>query len=223
MIKKFLYISIIVFIGFVVALFSPWREQGGRILGYFGFKTVVESSGLEVYSFSDPIDVYIDNKLVGTVDESNLFYKSFSVKEGTHKVSLKKTSSPDSYHSVSKLVSFHGGVNNVFAYELGPSEQFSQGYILTSKKISNFENRNYTNLQVNVLQKNSEIVLNGKILENGKNYKVDLDTTSHLLVQKKGYESMDITLFPEDIKERRKLSQYDMELEITLFLKPFNV
>ncbi len=191
-----------------------------------GLENIKVYSGVSVFSLKDQIEVYIDNEYKDKVDASGGLLEISEVEPGIHRVTLKKKTEGDvKYYEYSKSLNFVPGVSNVIAYELGPTEEFSQGHVFyTEKKTDPIEPGNTVISFVSSITE-IEVYLDDKLI--GKtplnNYKINLDKQQVVKLRKDGYEELSFKILPEAQEDRNKLELLRLYIEAELFLKPIDI
>lgn len=127
--KKFLItLSILSFLS-AVAIISPWKAIGDKILGVVGL-SVSSPVSISVNSKEGNLRVFINDKEEGTTPlELN------NLSPGSYKVKLvKDTNTPDFYTEFERAFDIEEGTQVVINWELGPSNEFSSGEIYFFKR-----------------------------------------------------------------------------------------
>lgn len=213
--------SLIIVMGLIVlAFWSPWQEWNIHWTNIFGIGSRDEFSGLKVKSFSGELEVFLDGKSVGKVDDKQSFLEVFPIEPGEHNVKLSRPEDKGYYEEVERRVNFEQEVDVVIGYDLGPSALFSEGHVLTSRK-SYTLGQNPTLDIVSTLE-NVDVKIDGKDI--GKTplraIPMSIDTTHVLSFNKPGFDPLEIEIFPSEQSEREKLKDLVLNLEVTLFAKP---
>ncbi len=226
--RSVLSIIIVLLICTVVGLWSPWLQLNISISKLFGVEEPDSISGLEVYSLSGELEVYIDEeKAEGTAvfNESPLIIDE--VEPGNRLIRIiRKSDFPDSYWSFSKLINFEQGKTVVITYNLGPEEQFSEGHVITVSKsdLQADSNRAVINFKANVSGANlfiddAPFVITTKELSET----LALNKQHIIKVEKPGYETLEFTILPKDQEDRDALKGYDINVDIYLMAQPILV
>ncbi len=224
--KKLVILVIILVACSVIGLWSPWRNLNINLGGLFGVSEIESLSGLQVYSLSGTIEVYLDNEYSGeiTVEDSPLTVSK--IEPGERIVTLKRKSDVlNSYQEINKLVTFVEGTNVVMSYNIGPVEEYSEGHIIYPeiKEIINEPTKLYitTSVEDVSLQIDSSLpeVLRG--LRGDR--ELDLSKQHLINISKNGYEPLEFNILPSNQEERDKLSKYNLILEVDLMKQPLNI
>ena len=111
----------------------------------------------------------------------------------------------------------------VMAYDLGPSEAFSEGHIL-------FTSKNYKKNQnpvVNIISSPEDVnvfIDDEQIGTSPINeLELDLSRQHKIRFEKTGYDSLEFMILPEDQESRDKLKDLTINLEVNLFLQPVKI
>jgi len=127
--KKFLLtLSILSFLS-ALAIISPWKSIGDKILGIVGL-SVSSPVSISVNSKEGVLRVYINDK-----DEGTTPLELNNLSSGSYKVRLSKESNtPDFYTTFERVFDIEEGTQVVINWELGPSNEFSSGEVYFFKK-----------------------------------------------------------------------------------------
>ena len=119
--KNFGRIVLLLIVLILIGIWSPWHNWDFSFLSMIGIENDNSYSTLKVKSLSGSIDIYIDDKLEGSVVADESFAEINTIKEGMHLVKLKRQSeNGDIYFELNKEINFISGVEVVMAYDLGP-------------------------------------------------------------------------------------------------------
>ncbi len=223
--KRIVIFVILLVLCVLLALWSPWTKID--IQSIFGIKQSENISGLQVYSLSGKLDIYLDNEKIGTVNEGNDPYIKDDVTPGEHLITLKKeTSVVGAYWDLNKLIDFYKGTVVVASYNLGPEEEFSEGHIIYASAGTG-ENNNETTLNVlsNVqdatlkIDSDSDIKISG----NSVSANLKLDSQHTIIISKKGYDDLEFTILPSEQSDRDKLLGLNLNIDAALMLQPVQI
>lgn len=186
----------------VALILIPWSDLALRI-GFDPFR-INTPSGLQVNCLVGKCTVYLDGQKKGETPLELL-----DITPGEHTVKLEKLSkSKDFYPTVTKKVNFLRGTNIYIEWELGPSEIFSQGHILSYKSRTHGTE---PVLSINSGQKDIKVAIDG-INVGDVPYLADKDTLKEgphkITLSKTGYLSREVEV---DI-DFSYISQLDVEL-----------
>lgn len=224
--KKFAVILIILVLCTLIGLWSPWRSINIDLPQLFGISKQDLKSGLQVYSLSGNIQIYVDNQLKGEVTPEESPYFVDNIDPGQHLIKLERKSEKESaYWTFNKLVTFEKGTNVVVSYNLGPSEVFSEGHIIYAV------NKDYTKTEtsINVLLNINEFNIQfdslpiEKISFNEYSSLLDLTRQHSIKLSKPGFEQLEFVILPSSQEERDKLKNYNIMIEAHLMYQPVNV
>lgn len=205
---------------------SPWNQWEFSILQTLGLKQSTDYSGMQVYALAGQVEVEIDGEVVGNVSVDGSPLDIYEIEPGEHLVSVSRIPDDNSndpiYYQLNRVLSFKKGINTVLAYEIGPSEEFSSGYIITSSDAID-KDKNYLNIIV--AQEDARIFIND--IDAGitplSNYEIRLDQTYKIRVEKDNYETIEFDLLPEDEDQKKLLEDSDISVEINLFQLPIEI
>jgi len=220
--KKVLVIVIIFIVLLILALWGPWYKWNFNFYSLVGINTPEKYSDLKVKSLAGTIDIYIDKQYQGSVSDNEDSADIASITSGEHEITLKRSSQYE-YYEFDHKVDFEQGVETVIAYDLGPSEIFSEGHILYAKK--NFANNGNPKLLVYCSPSATKVYLDGIYVGDTPLQNIDLDPSKQhtIKLQKTGYIDLEFKILPDNETDREKLSGFDIVVEAKLFLKPFYV
>lgn len=224
--KKLVVLVIILVSCVLIGLWSPWRGLNINLGGLFGITELESLSGLQVYSLSGTIEVYIDNELKGEIDIENSPLSVDKITPGERIVTLKRKSDIDnSYKEINKLISFVGGTNVVMSYNIGPVEEYSEGHIIYPVVKDNLNDKTTLFIKSNV--EDVSLQIDSSIAETirGLNIEKELDLSKqHLInIKKNGYEPLEFNILPSVAEEREKLINYNLILEVDLMEQPLDI
>jgi len=225
MLKIIVYLGI-VFLCFLVAFVSPWIYINIDINTLFGIVKPEEVAALKVVTIKGDLEVLIDKKVVGNVEESknnNTFNK---IEPGNRLVTIRRAGElADKYWTFNKIIPFEKNTTVVITYNIGPSELFSEGHIIYAIKKENPTTQPSININLNtnggVLQINE-----GELLQlNSNKYKsfISLEQQNKIYVTQLGYESQEFLVLPDTQEERDKFKEYDINVDIHLMMQPLQV
>jgi hypothetical protein len=220
--KKVLTIIIIGVFFIILALWSPWYKLNLNFLNLFGIESVTKFAILKVKSLNGEINIYVDNELKGTATDNMDFTEISQITPGEHTVSLKRNSNGN-YYQFERKVNFEASLDVILTYDLGPSQLFSEGHLLYSQK--NFLNLANPRLTIYSAPDNVEVYIDEKLIGNSviKDFELDISKQHKLKLIKKGYDTMEVTLLPEEQSDRDKLKNYDLIFEVNLFTQPIKI
>ncbi len=121
-----LIITILVIIGFVIAVLRPWEQVS--------LLPIVNSgTALTVNTPLGKAEVYLDGKKVGETP-----FSSENLDSGDHSLEIKKISGePDFYETISKRIHLEPNTRTFVETEIGPDSQFSTHKIIYYRKNTN--------------------------------------------------------------------------------------
>jgi hypothetical protein len=220
--KKVEAIILVVIFLVILGLWSPWNNWDINILNLFGIDSSEKFATLKVKSIQGTISIYVDDELKGSASDNSEFAEINPITPGEHTITLKRENNGNYYQFVRK-VDFEPGLDVVLAYDLGPSQYFSEGHILYTRK--NFLKSNNPSLSVYSSPEDVSVYMDDILVGTTviKDLELDKKIQHKLRFEKKGYDTMEITILPENIVDREKLSNYDIILEVNLFLQPVKI
>jgi hypothetical protein len=219
--KKVLIILTIIIALIGLAIWAPWYRWNFNFLSLFGIENVEKYSDLKVKSLSGEIEIYVDKEFKGSVTDNEDF-ADITLKVGDHAIELKRRS-PANYYSFNETITFEQGVEVDVAYDLGPSETFSEGYVFYTKK--NFTNDGKPKLNIYSAPDMTKVFIDDIFIGESPLRSIDLDISKQHTVkfQKDGYDDLVFTILPENIEDRQKLVNFDLIIETKLFLQPVKI
>jgi len=209
----------LIFLGF----WSPWFNWKFNWVSLLGIDSQNKTSGLKVLSHTGVLDIYIDDKFMGsTVDNENSFDIS-AIIPGEHIVKLIRKSESGQYVEIIRKLNFEPAVDVIIGYELGPSESFSEGHILYTQK--NFIQNKQTTLEIFSNPAGQKVSLDGRYIGDTPVKEIDIDLSSKhkFKFEKAGYDSLEIEILPDTQEDRDKLKGLKLVLEVNLFAQPLEM
>jgi len=224
--KRFAVFIIVIVSLILIGLWSPWRGVSIDFSGLFGIAQQQPQAGLQVYSLSGVLEVYIDNQLKGEVTPEDSPFFVDKIEPGEHLIKLtRKSDVPNAYWSLNKLIQFEQNTNVVISYNLGPEEIFSEGHIIYATKKADILKSVKLNINANV--DNFNIQFDSLPIDkvSFNDYVTDLDLSKQHTIKliKSNYESLEFVILPSTQEERNKLDIYDLNIESQIMLQPVNV
>ncbi len=222
MLKKTAIFILISFFLTILALWSPWSNINFSLLNFLGLKQEAKYAGLQVYSLQGEIEVIIDDEVVGSVNVDGSPLDIFEITPGPHMVTIRRIDDSNLfYFELHKWLNFIEGINTVIAYELGPSEVYSGGYIIYAEPRAG----DNTALNIRTIPDDAVIYINGEEFKDNPilNHSIDLGSDYSILIKRSGYEDIEFNLLPQEEKERLLLNDFDLNVEVNLFAYPIDV
>ena len=179
-----------------------------------------------MYSLSGEIEVEIDGELAGNVTVDGSPLEIIEIEPGEHLVNVKRigevSDNDPIYYQLNRVIKFEKGINTVLAYELGPTKDFSEGYIITTTKALE---PGVPKLNITTIPDGTTITIND--LNQGTaplgNFDIDLSQNYRIKIAKENYESIEFNLLPDDDVQRNLLKNYDINVEVNLFQIPIEL
>ncbi|MBD3363199.1 PEGA domain-containing protein [Candidatus Dojkabacteria bacterium] len=228
MAKKIIYTTLIILFLISLALWSPWEEYDISFARIFGVKEIEHLSGLELFSLKGELELYLDDEYKGSITPEGGSFVLDDIEKGNHILRIsRKSDNPNEYFEVVKSVNFVENLKVVLAYELGPSEEFSQGHIFYARKNS-IANPDSTTAMLNInCQGCEEANVFLDEIEIGKTpvegYQLDLGKVHNLKLEKQNYEDLEFTILPDSQEDRDKLKGIELFIDVNLFLIPIEI
>lgn len=224
--KKFGCILLVFIALFALAWFKPWNTLGLTPTKIIGLEAIQQQAALTVFSLKDSIDIYIDNELKESIDTSGGSAEIVDIKPGMHRITLRKSSeTTGEFYEFSQTLNFVKGVSNVVAYELGPTQEFSQGHVFYTEKLNEQLEKGTTYISFLSNMDEIEVYLNNqKVGETPiEDHEITLDKQYDVTLKKEGYEELSFKILPEGESERTKLEGLHLYIKADLFLKPIDI
>lgn len=222
--RKSQYFIFLILVGFLCAVWSPWNNWDINLSVIFGVQPPPEVAGLQVTSLAGEMIVKVDGENKGTVSPESSPLAIPGIKPGEHEISLQRKSSVNkAYWEFNRLLEFHSGVDIVVAYELGPTQKFSEGHIIKPTPSSRRDDT--TLLNITTSPPNSQVQLDGASIGDSpvESYELGINDQHKLAINKDGYDTQEFVLLPDTQVDRDKLNGYDINVEANLFLQPLKV
>ncbi|MBN1915978.1 PEGA domain-containing protein [Candidatus Dojkabacteria bacterium] len=220
-------ITVIIFAGIVLlglAVWSPWNRLDFSWQRLLGIEKPEGMAGLTVYSLGGNMEVKIDGELKGEVNLANSPLEIHDVVPGEHKIELIRKGSQDNiYAEYFKNLNFEGNINSILSYELGPTEEYSSGYVFYAVSKGNYDA--LASLSVVSRPEQAKIFLDGIDVGNAplRDVKISLNQLHRLRFEKEGFESLEFEILPKEQADRDKLKDYSLAVEARLFKLPINI
>lgn len=222
--KTLQVVVLVLVVSLLLAIWSPWNNLNISLTQLFGIEPAPESSGLQVTSLAGELTVLIDNLEVGTVTPETSPLIVPGIEPGERLVQMSRNSSVSgAFTDFSKLIEFVSGTDVVIAYELGPSDDFSEGHIITVESNNDSSGTTFLNLDANETQ--SRVLVDGVSI--GVTpitlYPISITEQHVVTVQADGYDTQEFRLLPSTQSERDKVSGLTINVDVQLFLQPLEV
>lgn len=219
---RILLIALILVSCSILALWSPWVGWQLDASKLFGVGSAEPISGLYLYSLSGTLELEIDGESQGSVSSIDSPLIVDRVQPGQRLVSIKRVSQNSStYWNLSELVEFTAGTNVVISYNIGPTEDFSEGNIIYAKDSTSSE---LNQLTVSIDSDNALVFLDNASIQqiNANTFKdkITLDATHKIEISKPGFETFSFSVLPDTQEERDKLTDFDIFVDVRLLQIP---
>lgn len=214
-------IIVIILIAFLCALWSPWTSWNISFSRLLGIEPPPLIGGLQVTSLAGEVEVYVDGISQGKATPTTSPLIIPAIEPGERQIRLKRTSTvEEAYWEFNKLIKFESGVDVVLSYELGPTEEFSEGHVIyttrTTDKVDGLRLNLTSNVEgATVKIDDVEVGLTPLVAQ-----VITKDKQHTLLISKSGYESQEFKLLPENQEDRDKISGFNLNVLVDLFLQP---
>lgn len=221
--SKFSKLIILLLVGFLCALWSPWNSWNLSLPVLLGMEPAPEIGGLQVTSLAGDLEIFIDGFPMGSV-ASGESVTITPVDPGERQIRIKRTSSVDNaYWEFNRLIKFESGIDVVVAYELGPTEEFSEGHVIYATKSP--EKINGIKLNLDSTVDGAKVLLDGNEIGTTPlvSQVLSLDSQHTLKISKDGYEDQEFKLLPEAQEERDKVAGFNLNVIVGLFLQPLPI
>jgi hypothetical protein len=207
----------------ILGIWSPWNNWNINITNLFGFEQQDRLASLSIKSFAGDIDVYINDEFVGSTSLDDSALEVNPVEPGIKVITLKRKSENNSYIEIKKEINFEPGVEVVMAYEIGPSEIFSEGHVLYAKK--RYFSKTKPTIDVFSSTDNINVKLNDIPIGQTplRDIELDINRRHRFKFEKDGYDSLEIEILPESQEDRDKLANLSLVLDVNLFLQPLDI
>lgn len=222
--RKWQYFILIILIGFLCALWSPWNYWDFNPSVIFGVVPPEEKAGLRLTSLAGELTAFIDGEERGTTDPETGTLTIPDLQPGEREVRLVRSSSlGGAYVELNRVLNFAPKVDLVISYELGPTLEFSEGQIIYAQQNTTRESGARVYFQTNGIK--ADVSLNGVSLGQApiEDLELALNQQHRIVVSKDGYETQEFLLLPNTQTERDKFNGYDIFVEVNLFLQPLEV
>ncbi|KKQ36269.1 MAG: hypothetical protein US52_C0003G0010 [candidate division WS6 bacterium GW2011_GWA2_37_6] len=221
--RVFIGITIVIALA-VLAVWSPWNSWNISVLGLLGLQNDDKYAGLQVYSTSGEVELKIDNEVVGNVTEEGSPLDIVEIEQGDHLIALRRVSEDQTanYYEFTRMINFVRGINTVLAYEIGPTEKFSGGYIIYATTGVE-EKKSFLNIRTE--PEGAKVYINEVEVSNAPllNYELDLTKDYKVKIVKETSETIEFDLLPETDEEKELIKGYDLNVEVKLFEYPLEV
>lgn len=208
----------------VCALVAPWQYLEHSPLELLGIKHPEKFARLQVTALAGDVQIWVDDELKGSVGPEGSPLLIEDIAPGQRLVKLiRKSENEKHYIRFERLTNFSADIDTVIAYELGPTNDFSGGHVISAFK--NYADPNGTKLNITTVPGGAKVILNNKELGNAPLSGITLDTSvvNRLKLELLGYESIEMNLLSDDATQREKLKGYEINVEANLFLLPLRV
>ncbi len=218
--RRFLKLTVVILGLMLLAVWSPWQNWNYHWSNLFGIESREQFSRLKLKSFSGDLELFLDGKSAGVVNDQESFLEVFPINPGEHTIKITRPDNEGFYTEFEKTLNFEKEVDVVIGYDLGPNLLFSEGHVLTAKK-SYTKGQNPT-LDIISTIDDVDVKIDG--VDVGKtplrSIPMSIESTHVLNFGKKGFDPLEIEIFPTEQSERDKLKDIILTLEINLFAKP---
>ncbi len=224
--KRFIALVFVLVGCFLLALWSPWLYWKLDLSGLFGVQKPDSIAGLQVFSLSGELEVFLDNASMGNVKVENSPLIIDKVTPGEHLVALKRVSpTPDSYWEFGKIIKFEESTTAVISYNIGPEEEFSEGHIIYAVRKPDTGSQTQLTLTTNITGVNFQFdsVQPEIVSGNTITLPLNLGEQHKIRITKSGFEPLEFTILPESQEDRDKLKNYDINIEAKLMYQPVTV
>jgi len=212
---------LIILILIALAVFSPWRNLNINLGGILGIKNSTETSTLEVSSLGGKLKVFLDDNEVGSTNFQDPKLEISPIIAGTHKLKLMRDS--DSiYPTYEKTILFAPGISSSISYELGLSEDLTNGWLIVPEKKVIKTASAETNITFRVLPEDAILSINGE-KKDSKVVKLDPNAKYDVRITKEGYLPLSFQILGFDESKIKMSSEYEYIVDVKLGSIPLKV
>jgi hypothetical protein len=204
-----------------LAVFSPWRNLNINLGNIFGVKNTSETSTLEVSSLGGKLKVFLDGNEVGSTNFQDPKLEISPITSGNHTLKLMRDSDV-SYPSFEKTILFAPGISSSISYELGLSEDISNGWLIVPVKKVVKTTSTDTDITFRVLPEDSVLSINGE-KKDSKVVKLDPKTKYDVRITKEGYLPQSFQILGFDDSKVKQSSDYEYIVDVKLGSIPLKV
>ncbi len=224
--RGIIFVSVILLL-VVIAIWSPWDRYNWSLKRLFGVDEKPAVSAIQVYSLKDTLTVYLDEQNQGKVTPDSSPLEVIGLTSGNHIIKLVRDN-PEytGNYEFTKAINLAPDFTTVFAYELGPSKEFSQGHILYAKETQQSQSTgNTARLNVSTEPTGAKVSIDEKEIGVSPlaDIELSLDSVHKIAITKKGYETQGFNILPEAQEQRLRLVNADLYIESNLFLIPIKI
>jgi hypothetical protein len=224
--KRFVVFFIIAILCILLGLWSPWLYFDINLKPLVGLKESEKISGMQVFSLSGEMEVFVNDESKGKVTPENSPLVVDRINPGENLVGVKKTNEfKESYWQFSKIINFETGTDVILSYDLGPTSSFSEGHIIYAVEKVDKEKTTQLNISTNIDGAKVQIdnlpavqVQDQKIAQG-----ISLDNRHKIVVSKSGFETLEFTILPERQEDRDIFKNFDINVEVQLMYQPVTV
>lgn len=221
--KPFALITILL-AGFLCAIWSPWNSWNFSLTQLLGVEPPPQIGGLQVTALAGEIEVFIDGESQGKVTTETSPLSIPAMTPGERQIRLTRLSTVDgAFWEFNRLIKFESGVDVVLSYELGPTQEFSEGHVIYATKATD---------QVNGIRLNLDSSVDGaKVFVDNQEVGttplvasvISKDIQHVFRIEKQGYETQEFKLLPDAQESRDKITGYNLNVIVDLFMQPITV
>lgn len=201
----------------VAAVYSPWQYISINLESLFGIKNNSNQSSLEITSLGGIINVYIDNNNLGKTSVNEQKLEIAPIVPGIHTVKLVRK---DNYYIFSKSINFVAGGKVSMGFEIGPTQNTTNGWIMIPTPKIN-ENKN-TYLIMNLDPPKSTILINNQKIDTTI-FVVDVEKIYDIKIQKDDYLPITFQILGLSKEKLNQYRNFNIELDVKLFSLPIKV
>lgn len=183
------------------------------------------NASLEVSSLGGNMNVFIDGISKGEIKQSQTKQDFFNLVPGIHKIKLARTDSTVPYFEYEASVNLVNNLSSSINYELGPTSDSTQGWILDYTPKTSSENLLYIytseDSKVQVIDSDSKTELVSNPLQNDVYFKISLDKNYTVNITKTSYIAQTFSVFANSSSS--ELKNYDIVVRSKLFAIPISL
>ncbi len=212
--KKILLIILIALLSLVVFTCIAWISN---------IQTKAnDNASLEISSLGGNMQIYIDEVNKAEIKQAQTKLDLFNLSAGIHKVKLVRNDTSTPYFEYETNVNLVNNLSSSISYELGPTANSTQGWILDYIPKTTSDNLLYIytseDAKVQVVESSSKVELPQISMQNGYFYKISLDKNYSITISKPNYIIQSFSILANS--NSTELKNYDMVVRSKLFSIP---
>lgn len=218
--KGFVYLTVFLIILFLCGLWSPWLYINFDWETFIGLQKPDNIAGLEVYSLSGELEVYLRDDLVGKVTPESSPFIFDRVSPGLNLVRVRRVNplSNFEYWQFSRVLDFQPAKSIVLSLNLGPTEESSEGQVISAVPKNNLSRPNRVTINANVEEYSVQVDAQANFTSDTTTFSTSFDVESQkrFRISKLGYEPIEFLLLPDLQEDRDRLKDFDLSVDVFL-------